>query len=426
MQIVPRVSSSERIFGSHEAAVELSDFYLRRSRLFAAAAAALGLILTTVDLIQLRHAAQSIPFERLSGNGIFIGISIAVAVVCHLLIRLRKWWTGPVIGSAFLAVALVEGLVLLVMPTTISSPQVYLAIILLATAGGIPLPPLFFHPMSLAAVVAASVILLSDPGRGAEAQLWVVLLASTFVISMAIATSTFQTLRAFVLSKQRREQFLRLLAHDLRNPIGQMPRLASMLVHDATSRTEQSEYAALLETTASGTYNMLENLLQWEHARSQEDLRQQPLSVSIVMGEVLPFQAAYARSKGVSLVSNVDPDLSVSGEAVSVATVLRNLIGNGIKFSPSGSSVEVRVEPAPPGDSIVFSVSDRGDGIPKEVLSAIQSGKPVPGAKGTFSEPGTGLGLLVCARLLEKLGSALEVEVTPGCGTRVRFRLARA
>jgi signal transduction histidine kinase len=425
VQVVPNRSLSERIFGSHECAEELSEFYLRRSRLFSAAAAILGLALTGTDLFGLLRTAEAVPVERIVGNGIFVTVSLAAAFACNLLLRVGKWWTGPLVGAAFVAVALFQGLVLITVPTTLNSPQVYLMVILLATAGGIPLPPTLFHPLALIATTVGSLLLLADPEQINEAVLWVVLLASTLAVSVAIEMSTFRTLRSAVLSKQRREAFLRLLAHDLRNPIAQMPRLASMLVHDSTSQTDRSEYARMLETTASGTFNMLENLLQWEKSRNENAVHLEPVTVEKLLSAVLPFQEAYAQSKGIQLVTDAAPDLSFRGDAVAVATVLRNTIGNSIKFSHEGSVVQITVAPAASRHYVEFEVSDSGVGASAEMLAAIRSGRPVSGSRGTLAEPGTGLGLAVCARLLERLGSTLEIESDPGSGTVVRFRLPR-
>ncbi|MFP4377331.1 MAG: sensor histidine kinase [Spirochaetales bacterium] len=425
VQVVPNRTISERIFGSHECAAEMSGFYLRRSRLFSAAAALVGLVLTGGDLLQLLRAGAAIPLERIVGNGIFVVASLAAAWVCHLLIPVGKWWTGPLVGAFFIAIALVQGIVLLTLPTTLNSPQVYLVIILLATAGGIPLPPPLFHPLALISSTLGALLLLVSPEQTSDARLWAVLLASVFVISVAIDTSTFRTLRSEVLSKQRREASLRLLAHDLRNPIAQMPRLASMLVHDSTSKVERTEFARILETTASGTFNMLENLLQWEKSRSEGAVQLESLAVDRVLSEVLPFQQAYAQSKDIRLLIDAEPDLSFLGDAVAVATVLRNTIGNAVKFSQEGSVVQITVAPAAARQYVQFEVSDSGVGASTEKLSAIRSGRPMPGSRGTRSEPGTGLGLAVCARLLAKLDSTLEIESEPGHGTVVRFRLHR-
>jgi two-component system, sensor histidine kinase and response regulator len=174
-----------------------------------------------------------------------------------------------------------------------------------------------------------------------------------------------------------------------------------MLVRESTSSAEQLEYARMLETTASGTFNMLDNLLEWETLRSETPVHLESVSVERLFSDVLPFQQAYAHSKGIRVITDIVPDLAFLGDVVSVAAVLRNIIGNGIKFSREGSTVAVTVEPDPAGKSIVFSVRDSGDGSPPEVATTIRSGRPMSGSRGTLSEPITGLGLAVCTRLLE-------------------------
>jgi len=99
--------------------------------------------------------------------------------------------------------------------------------------------------------------------------------------------------------------------------------------------------------------------------------------------------------------------------------VLNNLLSNAVKYSPEGTPVEFRVEPA--DREVVFTVRDRGLGIPVEdrgrLFQAFTRGSNVG------DTPGTGLGLVIVQRCLTLHGGTINLDSAPGAGTTVTVRL---
>ena len=130
-----------------------------------------------------------------------------------------------------------------------------------------------------------------------------------------------------------------------------------------------------------------------------------------------------AATKGVRLRSDVT-DLAVSADATMLDAILRNLTGNGVKFTYPGGHVDVRARAD--GQSVVIEVIDDGVGIAPKALEHLFDGAGQRSTQGTNGEPGTGLGLLVCKDLIARHGGRLEVESVPERGSSFRFRLPRA
>src|SRR5207249_11785020 len=117
-------------------------------------------------------------------------------------------------------------------------------------------------------------------------------------------------------------------------------------------------------------------------------------------------------------------DLTVSADTSMLDAILRNLIGNGVKFTYPGGYVRVRARAE--GESVVIEVTDDGVGIAPNALEHLFDGSGQRSTQGTNGEPGTGLGLLVCRDLIARHGGRLEVDSAPGRGSTFRFRLPRA
>ena len=96
--------------------------------------------------------------------------------------------------------------------------------------------------------------------------------------------------------------------------------------------------------------------------------------------------------------------------------MLTNLVSNAIKYSPSGTAVQVGARALP--DGVAIEVADAGRGIPPEALSRIfEPYYRVPDAAGAAH--GTGIGLAVVKALVEAHGGTIQVESAPAVGTRV-------
>jgi CheY-like chemotaxis protein len=135
-----------------------------------------------------------------------------------------------------------------------------------------------------------------------------------------------------------------------------------------------------------------------------------------------------ALSRGLALVSFVDPALPavVRADGGRIRQILLNLIDNAVKFTPAGEvALHVSLQKRVNGICLVrFEVSDSGIGIEAQALPRLFQPFIQADSSVTRKYGGTGLGLSICKRLLELMGSAIEVDSKPGQGSVFRFELA--
>lgn len=126
--------------------------------------------------------------------------------------------------------------------------------------------------------------------------------------------------------------------------------------------------------------------------------------------EQLPFAAS------VHFDVTLPPGLShVCGDPVSISMLVSNLVGNAVKYNNPGGTVVIS---AVARDNLVsLRVSDTGIGIPKECIPMLFQEFYRVKTRETQDIPGTGLGLVICKRIVTELGGSIEVESRPGAGT---------
>lgn len=306
--------------------------------------------------------------------------------------------------------------------TVIPMPEIYFAIGMLAAAGLLPLPPGRHLAIALPATLAA-IAVTHAAGSPYPPVATTGLLATIFVIGTGMANLNFRRLRLTFGNELRaedavrdRDEFLRILAHDLRNPIGALPEFATLVRRKASegSGADISTELDILASTARGINALLENILLWGKARSGA-ITPRPGAVDLVAmtTSMVERVAAAAHLKGVDLESEVPDALCVVADAELLQVIVRNLVDNAVKFTEPGGTVRLSCR----GEEhrAVIRVEDDGIGMP--------SGAEVVQRPGTRGERGSGIGLDLVRSLADQLGAELTFDSAPGAGTRVEVSI---
>src|SRR5262249_47735967 len=124
-----------------------------------------------------------------------------------------------------------------------------------------------------------------------------------------------------------------------------------------------------------------------------------------------------------SVRANMPADCSITTDPTALETVLKNLLDNAVKYSPSPPEIEVNVRPSQDG-SVEIAVSDRGIGLEKANLKRIFRRFYRVASDDVYARSGTGLGLYVVAALVRNLGGSIEAQ-SEGLerGTSMKIRL---
>lgn len=223
-----------------------------------------------------------------------------------------------------------------------------------------------------------------------------------------------------------KDHLFSVISHDLRTPLTSLSSLLHLLTRfsDRLSAEEKQELVANTQKTLKNVLHLLENLLNW--ARSQMNTMSfspEPIQLAGLSEEALELFSPQIKQKKLTALIHVSPRLEVEADRQMLASVLRNLILNAIKFTPQGGRIEVRASQE--GQSITVGVRDSGVGISPEKQAKLFSPAEHVSTTGTRNEQGTGLGLLLCKEFVEKHGGTIQVISQPEEGTEVRFTIPK-
>lgn len=214
------------------------------------------------------------------------------------------------------------------------------------------------------------------------------------------------------------------LTHDLRSPLTSVLFLAETLLKGRSGPLNdiQRRQLGLVYAAAFGLNTLTNDVI--ELARNGTRLIEQeptPFSVAEMLDSVREIVAPLAEEKGIEVRILRPHQDSVLGHPLALSRILLNLTTNALKFTSEG---HVEVSARDGGDGrMQFSVRDTGDGInPASLATLYQPFRRNRGREG-YGFSSTGLGLAICRKLVETLGSSLELESLPGQGTRFFFML---
>ncbi len=217
-----------------------------------------------------------------------------------------------------------------------------------------------------------------------------------------------------------KDRVMRVIGHDLIGPAASLRALVQMMIGRSERLTERElrELGQDIDRSAQAQVDLLTNLLAWGRGQNGEGGMERALLPAIrPVEEACRLLALSAQEKNVALRVQADSSLQVFADAAALGTVLRNLVANALKFTPSGGAVSVTVEAI--DGRVVYRVQDTGIGMTPEYRAALFDSSAPTGRLGTRGETGTGLGLLLCRDLLLANGGELQIESVPGAGTVV-------
>jgi PAS domain S-box-containing protein len=215
------------------------------------------------------------------------------------------------------------------------------------------------------------------------------------------------------------ERFAFLASHDLQEPLRMVNAYVQLLTRryrDAAG-AEAEVFAGYIESGVRRMRQLLDDLLNYSRAAQQPELRRRRLDSSLVLAAGLTSVASTVSGAGAQVTWDALP--WVYGDEEQLALVFAQLIDNGVKFA-NGRQVHIHVSSAETPEGTMFSVKDDGPGIASRYQESVfQLFKRLHGKE----VPGSGIGLALCRRIIERHGGRIWMESEEGKGTTVRFVL---
>ncbi len=220
-----------------------------------------------------------------------------------------------------------------------------------------------------------------------------------------------------------RDEVLAVVSHDLRNPIGTISAAVELLGDVPMPPEKYEEHLEIIGRAAHRIGRLIQDLLDVATIEAGRlSVRTKPVDLVQLVEEVGSQMRLGADVEGVELVVCVPEELpAVEADRDRVLQVMSNLIGNALKFTPSGGRVTVAAGQAPRGVSV--TVSDTGPGIEPEMKEHLFD--RFWRGQGTNLR-GAGLGLAIVKGILDAHGTEIDVETEVGRGSSFSFTLTTA
>jgi signal transduction histidine kinase/ligand-binding sensor domain-containing protein len=221
-----------------------------------------------------------------------------------------------------------------------------------------------------------------------------------------------------------KDKFFSIIAHDLKNPFSSIIGFSSIM-KESPGLEDISEYrlfSSKIHSSATQTYRLLENLLEWANSQSR-NLKFTPVDINLnnLVHNEFDLLREMAISKNIDLIFNIDDSLFIVADKNMIMTIMRNLITNAIKFTQRNGKVVVEARIY--NGNIEVAVTDTGIGMSEDTMSKLFLLDSDLSAKGTENEKGTGLGLFLCKEFVEKHNGKITVESREGKGSTFKFSI---
>ncbi|HVI43723.1 MAG TPA: HAMP domain-containing sensor histidine kinase [Chitinophaga sp.] len=380
-----------------------------------------GLKVTALIFVLLLPAMGFLYYlSRFKGRS---GLSIAVSVIMvNIMFAFNYFYSEGIQGASFMTFILTFFLVMLLSPRNQYVWWLAYSILLVTTIVIYE----YLHPASVTKVYTSRVNMFID-------------LLSTYIITVVmIFFGTLYIKRAYNKEKERGEEKTRVLetmnteknklfsiiSHDLRSPIASIQSYLELMKNIDLPPEDKKELEAELLHMVNNTQDMLYNMLLWSKTQLQgHTVNLAAINMEKVIMPVIRLNEPLLQKKNINLDHRIDPDITVKADMNMLQLIVRNLIGNAIKFTKSGGSIYI--ETTRQQQQCVLVVKDTGTGIPMERQQEIFSLK-VRSTFGTANEKGIGLGLYLCKEYANAQSGNLWFESIPLKGSTFYLSLPTA
>ncbi len=221
-----------------------------------------------------------------------------------------------------------------------------------------------------------------------------------------------------VLNKTK-DKFFSIIAHDLRAPFNTLLGLTSLLSDELSdlTPTQIREYVDSLKNSANNAYCLMEGLLDWSRMQQGAvSCNPEPIDLEPLIEQSIIIALEQATAKNIQITYELNSGITVYADLNMLKFIIRNLLNNAIKFTPDMGNIVIEGRIVD-DDNVEISVRDNGIGMSRSIAADLFQIDKQVSRRGTNSETGSGLGLVLCKEFVDKLNGKIWVESEENKGT---------
>jgi signal transduction histidine kinase len=217
-------------------------------------------------------------------------------------------------------------------------------------------------------------------------------------------------------------KIISIIAHDVRNPVASLKSIIELSNNDLITADEANELAVMTDKQIDDVLSLLDDLLDWGKIQlnNQNVIEVVTVNLYSLVESIFERQQAAVFIKENTLLNLIENDFELHTDENILRFILRNIIGNAIKFTTTGT---ITIDAQKTEQSVVISIQDTGVGITKEVIEKIMTTSNKYTSLGTNNEKGTGLGLVFVKDFIYLLKGKMWVESEVNKGTTFYIEL---
>jgi signal transduction histidine kinase len=206
------------------------------------------------------------------------------------------------------------------------------------------------------------------------------------------------TMEALEVMNKNYARLIKVVAHDLRNPISAINSISDMLEPDEKLPADMKELMGLIRISSKNSIDLINDLLQTDFDQEQH-FKMEVLNIDELLSECLSLLNFRAKDKNQQLILSTKAGVNIIGDREKLWRVINNLIVNAMKFSPEEG--EIHVESTLSGNNVIIAVKDTGMGIPVDIQSKVFDPFTTAKRNGTNGEQPFGLGLFISKQIVD-------------------------
>jgi PAS domain S-box-containing protein len=208
---------------------------------------------------------------------------------------------------------------------------------------------------------------------------------------------------------QRKDEFLAMLAHELRNPLSPLMAASELIGLDRSISPEVRELSLVLSRQTEQLKRLIDDLLDVSRiSRGRLELHREPVALNQAVAAALDVSKDLVGTQQHTLTVDLPEEpLTVDGDKVRLSQIVGNLLINAAKYTPRGGQIHLHMRRD--GGSAVISVRDNGIGIPGNMLNKVFGLFTQVDSSATRTQGGLGIGLMLVKTLVEMHGGSVTV-----------------